>query len=139
MIGGSKSGMGWKFFSSPPRPDRFWGPPSSLSNGYQGLFLWDQSGRVVKLTIHLYLVLRSRMLRAVPLLPQYAFMAWCSVKAQVQVYLYLNRNIRLCQYTSIFVLLTYHVFIVGTKFDSCAEFLFQMVSACMGVELGLSH
>jgi hypothetical protein len=28
----------WEFFSSPPRPERLWGPPSLLSNGYQGLF-----------------------------------------------------------------------------------------------------
>jgi hypothetical protein len=27
---------------------------------------------------------------AVPALPQYAFMAWCSVKAQGQLYLYLK-------------------------------------------------
>jgi hypothetical protein len=27
---------GWEFFSSPPLPDRLWGPPSLLSNGYQG-------------------------------------------------------------------------------------------------------
>jgi hypothetical protein len=27
-----------KFFSSPPRPERLWGPPSRLSNGYQGSF-----------------------------------------------------------------------------------------------------
>jgi hypothetical protein len=27
------------FFSSPLRPNRLWGPPSFLSNGYQGLFL----------------------------------------------------------------------------------------------------
>jgi hypothetical protein len=26
----------------------------------------------------------------IPPLPQYAFMAWCSVKAQGQLYLYLN-------------------------------------------------
>jgi hypothetical protein len=26
--------------SSPPRPERFWGPPSLLFNGYQGLFPW---------------------------------------------------------------------------------------------------
>jgi hypothetical protein len=37
-----------KFFSSPRRPDRFWDPPSFLSNGYRGL-----SGRSVKLTTHL--------------------------------------------------------------------------------------
>jgi len=26
------------FFFSPPRPDRFWGSPSLLSNGYRGCF-----------------------------------------------------------------------------------------------------
>jgi hypothetical protein len=34
--GGSIPGRGWEFFSSPLCPDRFWGPPSLLSNGYQG-------------------------------------------------------------------------------------------------------
>jgi len=29
-----------EFFSSPPRLERFWGPPGLLSNGYQGLFPW---------------------------------------------------------------------------------------------------
>jgi hypothetical protein len=29
-------GAGWEFFSSPPRPERLWGPPSLLSNGYRG-------------------------------------------------------------------------------------------------------
>jgi hypothetical protein len=33
-------GRGWNYFSSPPRPDRLWGPPNLLSNGYQRLFLW---------------------------------------------------------------------------------------------------
>jgi len=33
----------------------------------------------VKLTTHLHLVPRSRMCGAIPSLPQYAFMAWCSV------------------------------------------------------------
>jgi hypothetical protein len=28
---------GSRIFSSPRRPDRFWGPPSLLSNGYRGL------------------------------------------------------------------------------------------------------
>jgi len=27
-----------EFFYSPPRPDRLWGPPSLLSNGYRGFF-----------------------------------------------------------------------------------------------------
>jgi hypothetical protein len=31
---------GWELFSSPPRPERLWGPPSLLSNGYQALFPW---------------------------------------------------------------------------------------------------
>jgi hypothetical protein len=38
MIWGSGPGRGWEFFSSPPRPDRLWGPPRLLSNGYQRLF-----------------------------------------------------------------------------------------------------
>jgi hypothetical protein len=37
---GSIPGGGWEFLSSPPCPERFWGPPSLLSNGYQGLFPW---------------------------------------------------------------------------------------------------
>jgi len=39
MVGGSSPIKGWEFFSPPPRPDRLWGPPSLLSNGYQELFL----------------------------------------------------------------------------------------------------
>jgi hypothetical protein len=59
--------------------------------GYQGLSSWEQSGRGVKLTTHLHLVLRSRMREAIPPLPQYAFMAMCSVKAQGQLYLYIHQ------------------------------------------------
>jgi hypothetical protein len=68
-----------KFFSSPPRPERLWGTPSLLSNGYQGLSLGVKrpgreadhsppSSAEVKEWVELYLH------------SQYAFMAWCSVK-----------------------------------------------------------
>jgi hypothetical protein len=36
MIGGSSPGRGWEFFSTPSRPDWFWGPSSLLSNVYRG-------------------------------------------------------------------------------------------------------
>jgi hypothetical protein len=41
--GGSSPGRGWKCFSS---PDRLWGPPSLLSNGYQGFFPWGKAAGV---------------------------------------------------------------------------------------------
>ena len=37
-IEGFHPGRSRKFISSPKRPDRFWGPPSFLLNGYRGLF-----------------------------------------------------------------------------------------------------
>jgi hypothetical protein len=36
---GSIPVRGKKFLSSPQRPDRLWGPPSLLSDGYRWLFL----------------------------------------------------------------------------------------------------
>jgi hypothetical protein len=38
MIGRSNPGRGWEFFSSLPRLEWLWDPPSLLSNGYQGFF-----------------------------------------------------------------------------------------------------
>jgi hypothetical protein len=60
---------GWEFFYLPPHPDRLWGPPSLLSNGYQGLFPWAWSCRGVKVTTHLHLVPKSRIRGVIPPLP----------------------------------------------------------------------
>jgi hypothetical protein len=43
--------------------------------------------RGAKLTTHVHLVLKSKNEWSLNLLPQYAFMAWCLVKAQGQFYL----------------------------------------------------
>ena len=58
-------------FSTPPEcPFRQWGPPSLLSKGW-GFF----SGRDLKLTTYLHLVLRLRMNEALVLLPFHTFIA----------------------------------------------------------------
>jgi len=40
VIGASIPGGGWEFFSSPPCPERLWGPSNLLFNLYEGLFPW---------------------------------------------------------------------------------------------------
>jgi hypothetical protein len=52
-----------QFFCFSQRPDRLWGPPRLLSNRYRASSSRGLSGRVVKLTTHLYLVPRSRKLK----------------------------------------------------------------------------
>jgi hypothetical protein len=71
---------GWEFFSSPPRPERLWAPPSLLPNGHQGLCPWGSSGRGVKLTTDLHLEPCSKNGWSYTSTLQYAFIAWCLVK-----------------------------------------------------------
>lgn len=61
---GFDSTQGRRFFSSPPRPNRCWVQINLLSNKYLGLFHWEQSGRSVTLTNHLYLIPRLTASRA---------------------------------------------------------------------------
>jgi hypothetical protein len=35
--------VGSRIFSPPSRPDRLWGPPNLLFNGYRELFSWDKA------------------------------------------------------------------------------------------------
>jgi diadenosine tetraphosphate (Ap4A) HIT family hydrolase len=55
----------------------------SITNVYINL---PHQGQLIKGTVHLHLVPRSRMSGAILPFPQYAFMAWCSVKAQEKLY-----------------------------------------------------
>jgi len=43
---GSIPGGGWEFFFSTPCPDRLWGPPSVISNVYQGSFPGGKAAEV---------------------------------------------------------------------------------------------
>jgi hypothetical protein len=72
--------VGARFFSSPRLPDRLWGLPSLLSNGYRGLFPRWQIGRSVKQTTHLQLVPRSRTRGSIhPSTPPYILLAKCLI------------------------------------------------------------
>jgi hypothetical protein len=59
---------------------------ASYAIGTRGSFPGGEGVGGVKLTIHLHLVPRSRVRGAIPPLPLYAFMVWCSLKAQGQLY-----------------------------------------------------
>jgi hypothetical protein len=57
--------------------------------GTRGSFLWGKAARVWSWPLTSIYCWGQRMNGAIPLFLQYAFMAWCSVKAQGQLYLYL--------------------------------------------------
>jgi hypothetical protein len=72
---GSSPGRGWEFFSSPPRPDRLWGPPSlpgALSLGVKRLE--SEADHSTSSSAE------DKNAWSYTSTPQYAFMAWCSVK-----------------------------------------------------------
>jgi hypothetical protein len=73
---GARVLVGSRIFTSPCHPDRLWGPPNLLSNGYWGLFSGGKSGWSVKLTTHLQLVPRSRKYGSIHPLPHTP--SWCS-------------------------------------------------------------
>jgi hypothetical protein len=70
---------GWEFFSSPPRPERLWGPSSLLSNGYQGLFPGGKAAGAWGGPLTSIKCRGQRIRRGIPLLPQYVFMVRCLV------------------------------------------------------------
>jgi hypothetical protein len=61
--------VGSRIFSTPRLPDRLWGPPDLLSNGYRWLFPRGLSDRGVKLTTHFQLLPRSRKCGSIHPLP----------------------------------------------------------------------
>ena len=82
--------MAKRFFNSPKRPDRLWGPPSLLFNGYRGSFPKGGggcSGWGLNFTTHLHIFPRFRMTGAIPLLPYMP--SW---HGQEQLYLELYDN-----------------------------------------------
>jgi hypothetical protein len=84
LVFDSRWGLGIFLFATVSRTDL--GPTHHPIQWVPGAFPWGGSGSGVKLTTQLHLVQRSRMRGTIPALLPYAFMAWCSVKAQGQLY-----------------------------------------------------
>jgi hypothetical protein len=79
----SRKGLGIFLFTTASRPAL--GSTQPPIQWVPGALSLGCRGPGAKLTTHLHLAPRSRMRGAIPPLPQYDFMAWCSVNAQGQV------------------------------------------------------
>jgi hypothetical protein len=91
MVGGSSHGRGWEFSPHHRLQTSSGGHSASYPMGTRGS-LPRVRDRGVKMITHLHFVPMLEMRGAISPLPQYTFMAWCSVKAQGQFYLYLIRE-----------------------------------------------
>jgi hypothetical protein len=78
--------------------------PASYPMGTRGSFPGSKAARDMKLTTHLHLVLRSKNEWSYTSTPQYAFMAWCSVKGKGQLYLLHS----VVSETNISIIVSYH-------------------------------
>jgi len=67
-----------EFFSSTPRPIRFWGPPSLLTNGYR------VPGREADHSAPTNDEVKNAW--SYTSIPPYVFMAWCLVKYRVRIH-----------------------------------------------------
>jgi hypothetical protein len=85
------------FISSSQHPDRLLGQPSLLlHNGYWWLLHWQSSSRGIKLTTHLHLMPRSRMVELYLHFPIYT-VAYGIIYLQGQLHLIAITVFVLCQ------------------------------------------
>jgi len=80
MIVDSRLGGGWEFFSSPPGPDvqsSSGSHPASYSMGTRCSFPGGKAAGSWSWPFTSICCRGQRVRRAVPVLPQYAFMVWC--------------------------------------------------------------
>jgi hypothetical protein len=86
--------------SSPLRPERLWGPPTLLSNGYQRLFPWGvkRPGREADNSPPSSAEVKKAW--SYTSTPQYVFMAWCLDNF---TFTFIKNNIDLMQLSYFFI------------------------------------